>query len=63
MPQETIVTLKNEAHVRSPMQDTSQICIVLHDILRCLTLCHPLQEQNKTNNEVSHDSIKNMASP
>ena len=49
--------------VRSPVRGTSHICMVLHYIMRCLILCHSLQEQNKTKNEVPHDSIKNVASP
>ena len=34
------------------MRGTSQILMVLHDIMRCLILCIPLQEPNKTQNKV-----------
>ena len=42
------------------VQGTSQICMVLHDIMRCLILCIPLQEPNKTKNEVPQKFKKNM---
>ena len=45
--------------MRSPVRDTSQICMVLHDIVRCLILFIPLQEPNMTQNEVSQKFEKN----
>ena len=34
------------------VRGTSQICMVLHNIMRCLILCISLQEPNKIKNEV-----------
>ena len=41
------------------MRGTSQIWMVLHDIMRCLILWIPLQEPNKTKNEVPQKFEKN----
>ena len=42
------------------VRGTSQICMVLHDIMRCLILCIPLQEPNKIKNEVPQKFEKTM---